>query len=129
MFWGNLPSRRPDLPQRITPMPRQYHMSWEGAPRFRWVKMYKGFRYRVTCAELGARAMVWTKEGTGKLANAWWEKKVREVEGDPARLEKVVQIFAGDDDLSRRAREAVDTRDDRDRSLQELLRQVAEPSV
>jgi integrase len=52
-------------------------MSFEGAPAYRWVKMYKGVRYRVTCEELGA--MVWTKEASGKLANQWWAKKHEEL--------------------------------------------------
>ena len=56
-------------------MPRKRHMSYEGAPKYRWVKMHQGIRYRVTCEELGA--MVWTEEGSLKLANAWWEKKLQ----------------------------------------------------
>jgi integrase len=52
-------------------------MSFEAAPKYRWVKMYKGVRYRVTCEELGA--MMWTKEGSGKLANQWWDKKLEEL--------------------------------------------------
>lgn len=49
-------------------------MSFEGPPKYRWVKMYKGVRYRVTCEEL--KAMVWTQEATWKAANAWWERKL-----------------------------------------------------
>jgi hypothetical protein len=41
--------------------------------------MYKGVRYRVTCEELGA--MMYTQEGSAKLANKWWEKKRAEIEG------------------------------------------------
>lgn len=34
-------------------MPRKYQAgTWEGEPHYRWVKMYKGVRYRVTCKEL-----------------------------------------------------------------------------
>jgi integrase len=62
-------------------------MSWEGAPAYRWVKMFKGVRYRVTCQELGA--MVWTKEATAKAANEWWRKKLAELTG-PTPLERVV---------------------------------------
>lgn len=58
-------------------MPRSYEMSWEGAPKYRWVKMFKGTRYRVTCEELGA--MVWTAEGSYRLANEWWRKKLAEL--------------------------------------------------
>jgi hypothetical protein len=46
-------------------MCRKYEMSWEDRPAHRWVKMFKGVRYRVTCEEL--RAQVWTKEGSYKL--------------------------------------------------------------
>ena len=55
-------------------MPRLYLMSWEGPPHNRWVKMYKGVRYRVSCQDLGA--MMFTKEGTAKQANEWWRKKL-----------------------------------------------------
>lgn len=58
-------------------MPRQQLMSWEGRPYYRWVKMHKGVRYRVSCEELQAKD--WTREATWKLANAWWEKKQLEL--------------------------------------------------
>jgi integrase len=58
-------------------MPRQKLMSYEGAPNYRWVKMYKGERYRVTCEQLGA--MIYTEEATWKLANEWWRKKLAEL--------------------------------------------------
>jgi hypothetical protein len=64
---------------RKTTMAKRYLMSWDGAPYFRWNKMYRGTRYRVTCQELGA--MLFTQEGSYKLANAWWEKKLAEVSG------------------------------------------------
>src|SRR5688500_13038060 len=57
-------------------MPQAYEMSWEPAA-FRWVKMFQGTRYRVTCQELGA--MVWTREGSAKLANDWWRAKFLEL--------------------------------------------------
>jgi integrase len=57
-------------------------MSWEGSPNFRWVKMYRGVRYRVTCHELGATAF--TKETTMGLANQWWLKKRAEIDGPTA---------------------------------------------
>ena len=50
-------------------MPRTCHMSWEGPPKFRWVKMHRGHRYRISCEELGA--MVYTQDGSAALANAW----------------------------------------------------------
>lgn len=59
-------------------MARKYEMSWEGPPAFRWVKMFKGVRYRVTCVEL--KATVWTKEGSVHLANEWWREKRAEID-------------------------------------------------
>jgi hypothetical protein len=58
-------------------------MNYDGAPNYRWRKMYKGKTYAVTCEQLGA--MVWTKEASGKLADAWWRKKLAEIE-EPRRL-------------------------------------------
>jgi hypothetical protein len=62
-------------------MPREFLMSWEGAPNYRWVKMYKGVRYRVTCQEL--RCTVFTKHGSGHHADQWWRQKRAELEGPP----------------------------------------------
>lgn len=81
-------------------MPKQYEMSYEGAPKYRWVKMYKGVRYRVTCEEL--KAMMWTKEGSYKLANDWWRKKRAEIDGaeaipgvaDPVR--RTLEAYSGE---------------------------------
>jgi integrase len=47
-------------------------MSWEGEPHFRWTKMLKGDRYKVTCAELGVARINWTKDGSYQEANEWW---------------------------------------------------------
>jgi hypothetical protein len=60
-------------------MPRKYLMSWEDPPKKRWVEMYKGVRYHITCDELGA--MVFTQEGSAKLANQWWKRKQVEIDG------------------------------------------------
>ena len=69
-------------------MPRRYKMSWEGSPAYRWVKMYKGVRYRVTCQELGAT--IWTQEGSGKLANEWWDRKLAELVPKPDAATRVM---------------------------------------
>ena len=63
-------------------MPRAVNMSWEGHPGYRWVKMFRGSRYRVSCQELGA--ITWTKEFTVQLANEWWARKRIEIEGGSA---------------------------------------------
>lgn len=81
-------------------MPKHYEMSWEGSPKNRWVKMYRGARYRVTCQELGA--MVFTQEGSYKLANAWWKKKKADIDGadgipgvaDPVR--RTLEAYSGE---------------------------------
>ena len=74
-------------------MAREGLMTWEGTPNFRWVKMYRGKRYRVTCDELGAAAR--TKEASVRLANDWWRQRVAEVAGPaPTRcvLDEVAKI-------------------------------------
>lgn len=93
-------------------MPRAYLMSWEGPPHCRWVKMHKGVRYRVSCADLKAAA--WTKEGSGKLANEWWGRKLAELAGPHPRVEAVRQALAEEDDLSRLSREIEALKRERD---------------
>jgi hypothetical protein len=56
----------------------EYEMSFEGAPACRWVKMFRGKRYRVSCAELGTPATI---EASGEAANQWWKRKQAELEG------------------------------------------------
>jgi integrase len=71
-------------------MPRKYEMNYDGAPNYRWRKMHKGVSYSVKCEEL--EATVWTKEGSGKLANEWWRKKIAEIEGKPADVKALESI-------------------------------------
>lgn len=63
---------------------RKALMSWEGHPYYRWVKMYRGVRYRIACADLGIPRPNWTKEATYQAANAWWLRKRGELESRPA---------------------------------------------
>lgn len=65
-------------------MGRKYLMSWDGEPNCRWVKMHKGDRYRVSCAELGLPESRWKKEDSYQAANAWWLKKLAELRAAPA---------------------------------------------
>lgn len=68
-------------------MPRKYLMTWEGSPNYRWSKMYKGTRYRVSCDDLRAPR---TKEGSYLRANDWWLKKLAQLDVqriDPERQE------------------------------------------
>lgn len=60
-------------------MARKYLMSWQGAPQYRWRKMYRGVSYVVTCAELRSPRL--TQEGSGKLADDWWRAKKAEIDG------------------------------------------------
>jgi integrase len=62
-------------------MPRAQLMSWEGHPYYRWVKMHKGIRYRVSCEELGAT--IKTKEATTDLANGWWQGTLASLSPSP----------------------------------------------
>lgn len=64
-------------------MGRSYKMSWRGHPYYDWRKTYRGEEYRVTCEELNAPLP--TAEASYRLANAWWEGKLAELnKPDPA---------------------------------------------
>ena len=74
-------------------MARQYEMSWEGAPNYRWAKMYKGARYRVSCDDLGVGR---SKKESYQKANEWWRAKQAEIEQkrvqpEHADAERVIQ--------------------------------------
>ena len=77
-------------------MPRKYLMNWDGTPNYRWRKMHKGAVYVVTCEQL--RSPLYTQEGSGKLADEWWKKKLAEIEpADPAQeILKRVGVRMGD---------------------------------
>src|SRR6516165_3860887 len=49
---------------------RKYLMSWIGTQR-RWMKMYRGKRYAVSCRQLGCEP---TREASWREANAWWQQ-------------------------------------------------------
>ncbi len=53
-------------------MPRKKHMSWSGAPYFRWRKTYKGAKYEVYCSDLRLPQDDWTEERSLRAANDWW---------------------------------------------------------
>jgi hypothetical protein len=83
-------------------MSRAKLMSWEGAPYYRWVKMHKGVRYRVSCHDLGVPERHWTQEATQALANQWWEQKLAQINGDDGRYDRLMaqtlgRILAGED--------------------------------
>jgi hypothetical protein len=64
-------------------MPRKYLMSWDAAPNYRWVKMHKGRRHRITCGELGLPEIQWTQEASYLMANAWWQRTQADLEARP----------------------------------------------
>lgn len=67
-------------------MPRAIPKGFEGAPAYRWVRMYKGKRYRVTCAELALPKEQWTEQGSYQAFAAWWVKKTAEIDAAPPVL-------------------------------------------
>lgn len=69
-------------------MPRKFLMRYEGKPNFRWVKMLKGVRHRVACADLHPTDT--TELGTYQRANEWWMKKLVELQPSPkTRFEQI----------------------------------------
>jgi integrase len=73
-------------------MPRKYEMSWEPEPAYRWVKMYKGTRYRVSCADLGVARARWSKDESYREANAWWAAKKAELEAAHPHREELDEL-------------------------------------
>lgn len=82
---GNLPCNLPYLPDIIARslvhslrlraiMPRKKPASWEGAPNYRWSKMIRGKRYRVTCRKLGLHASDWTKDRSWDAAKRYFDQ-------------------------------------------------------
>jgi len=72
---------------------RKFMMSWEGKPYYRWVKMFKGHRYRVTCETLGLRQDRWTKEDSWQPANQWWQDCLAEMGQKPIGVQQVESVI------------------------------------
>jgi integrase len=66
-------------------MPATYEMSWEPVRR-RWWKQYRGRRYLVSCRQLGTRE---TKEASYQAANAWWQAKKIEIDGQHPNADRI----------------------------------------
>jgi len=66
---------------------------WDGAPNYRWVKMFNGVRYRTSCAELGLPNELWTEEGSREAAEAWWHETLASVAPDNTRSDKALEAF------------------------------------
>lgn len=65
-------------------------MSWEPAPACRWVKMYRGVRYRVSCSDLHLPPSQCNKEDSYLHANNWWIRKRAEIDGEELRYANTV---------------------------------------
>lgn len=66
-------------------MPRQYQMTYVHS-RKGWMKHHQGKNYAVSCAQLGTPV---GKEASYLAANAWWERKLNELEeAQKAKREK-----------------------------------------
>jgi integrase len=72
---------------------RRFLMSWEGKPYYRWVKMFKGCRYRVTCETLGLGKDRWTKEDSWQAANQWWQDRLAEMGQKPIGVQQVESVI------------------------------------
>lgn len=66
-------------------MPRMKFPGWDRL-NTRWVKMFDGKRYRITCEELGLPKCDWTKEGSIELAKKWWMQKLGELNSQEIKL-------------------------------------------
>src|SRR5262245_46255682 len=72
-------------------MARLYRMTWVANGR-RWMKEYKGRKYAISCRQLGVPE---NKAESYLAANAWWEAKKREIDGQsPAPLLPAVLLDA-----------------------------------
>lgn len=80
-------------------MPRKNLMSYEPQAK-RWVKMFKGVRYRITCDDLGLRPSQQTKEFSAPLANDWWQQKESELSGQTLNA-RIVEQWAIDEGISK----------------------------
>lgn len=75
-------------------MGRTQNMTWEGHPNYRWVKMYRGKRYRVSCDELGVPR---SKDESYQAANHWWKTRLLEIglrSVDPDKRQALAEIEA-----------------------------------
>jgi hypothetical protein len=72
---------------------RKFLLSWDGKPYYRWVKMFKSLRYRVTCETLGLPKDRWTKEDSWQAANQWWQERLAELGQMPIGVQQVESII------------------------------------
>ncbi|MHB8971085.1 MAG: hypothetical protein ACYC3X_14360 [Pirellulaceae bacterium] len=72
-------------------MPPKCLMSWEGHPNYRWVKMYRGKRYRVNCDDLNVPR---SKQESRQAANEWWRKTLLTLQTKHVVDEEQAQFLA-----------------------------------
>ena len=65
----------------------------EGKPDYRWVKRFRGVRYRVTCESLGLPRDGWTKEDSWQAANQWWQDHLAELGQKPKSKQQVEDVI------------------------------------
>ncbi|RUL87602.1 tyrosine-type recombinase/integrase [Tautonia sociabilis] len=64
-------------------MPAKYELTWD-ASNHRWRVQHAGRRYVISCRQLSKWAgqpVPSTKEGSYRVANAWWDEKRAEIDG------------------------------------------------
>lgn len=108
-------------------MPYREEMTWVETHK-RWQRMHQGIRYRVRCIELDQdrtlpRVHDFSRDGSRAAANAWWERKLAELLGKPARVQTLTRMMSEEDELRQRvaqlereafeARKHLQARDDR----------------
>lgn len=71
-------------------MPSKMLMSWT-AEKNRWRKTYKKKQYVVFCSDLDIPESMWTKLGSYKAANEWWNKKKQEIESLPLNIPEEIE--------------------------------------
>ena len=57
-----------------------YTISWV-ASTSQWQKRFNRKLHAVSCKQLGLPRHLWTKEGSRLAANAWWQTKQAELDG------------------------------------------------
>ena len=57
-------------------------MTWVAASK-RWLKMYQGKMYSISCRQLGLEKHERTRTASRQLANEWWTEKQKEIDVDP----------------------------------------------
>lgn len=101
-------------------MPKKQPASWEGLPKFRWVKMINGDRHRITCKNLGLPEIDWTKEKSWDKAKAYFQK----IENELAVIVLEPDAQSSIDVLERRLQFAKVNRPDETKGIQTAIDKI-----